>query len=334
MGKLISLMIALQIVLSAEPTAAASPSWKQPYEALDRQLSWGEYAVFYTREGTDTFPARKSRRPFREQYLKRLQAQINLANRVYTTELGLTPPLLMPLYANGRRINIHIAHQNKGMGAAGDSLVRYNYRHFGPSPRVLSITLASRWAPPNVTPQHEVFHLYQYAYSFFKTGWYLEGLARSMERFFTDKGSAVSWENLPMSGADLDDVMSRRYKANKMWNRLAMLCDSSCVVSKKSQNGAPVENPIAMTIIGGKTTQVCGGPIVRPLLEALNDQDDRAAKDRGLDPNKWPEREQRSSANNPYILAAIKTVLESSCPLKASSELRRFHALVTTRAKR
>ncbi len=323
-----SLLIGLRIALSVCLPAAAFADWRAPYEALDQQHSWGAYSVLYTREGVDAFPAKRAQAPRRDDYLRRLQGQIDNADRVYSNELDLTPPLRMPLYARGRRIHLHLLHQDKGMGAAGDRLVRYRYRQFGRSPRVLSVTLATRWTPPNVTPEHELFHLYQYGYSFFKNGWYLEGLARSAERFFTDKASAFRWEKLPATGAALDDVMRRGYTANTLWNRLAMLCDADCT--------APQDRADASSATGGDgdVERACGATIVRPLLEALGVQDDIAATDRGIDPDNWPETEQRSLDNNPYILAAVETVLETSCPLETSAELRRFHAVVTAKAKR
>ncbi len=312
------------IMVASQPTVAQTKSWKQAYEALDQHLSWDEYTVFYTKEELNAFPSQKIAIPLRKQYLEKLKAQIKHADQVYRTELGLTAPLRQPIYSMGRRIHIHILHQEKGMGAAGDRLVRYNYRHFRKSPRVLSITLTSRWIPPNRTPEHEVFHLYQYGYSFFKNSWYLEGLARSMGRFFTKDIPAVSEVILPMNSASLDDVIDSGPEAAIMWSRLAVLCDEFCAATDTNRVSAYV----------GRNSPVFGGSIVRPLLEALNVEDDRAAQDRGIDPVNWPENEQRSAANNIYIFAAVKKVLESSCPLDTSPELRGFRDLLAMKVNR
>lgn len=300
------------VVASTLPAAA---DWKAPREALEQvqPLERG-YAILYSTDGADAFPAEAADAPRRSRWLFELSEQILAADTVYRRDLGLVPPLSMPRYGEGTRIDVQVFDIGRGMGSTGDELFPYDYRAGATPGPVLSITLANRWRPPNRTPQHEVFHAYQYAYTFFKNAWYLEGMARSMESLF--HGGGWRTDPLPASQADLDALLARSYDADGFWNRLALACDPGCDQGDRSR--APGAAP------------ACGKTVVGPLLQALDVADDRAGRDRGLGYDYWPEKEQRSAANTPYMLAALKSVVES-CPIATDPELARFDAVLAER---
>lgn len=305
-------IIALALILPLP----AQADWKAPREALDQRTVDGDYAVFYTRQGPHTFPANPAQASQANAYLSRLQAQIALADRVYREDLGLVRPLSMPRYGAGRRIDLHIYDIGRGMGSAGDELQTFDYARFGTEGPVLTIAMSHRWTPPNRTPEHEVFHAYQYAYTFFKNPWYLEGLARSMENPFRD----ARWKSEPLPADDdaLIALQRRSYDAHTFWTRLALLCDPACSQAQRTP-----------TTVGSRAKgAVCGRAIVRPLLEAFDIEDDRASRDRGLSHDYWPEKEQRSTDNFPYMLAGLKRVVAAHCPVDANAELGAFHALL------
>lgn len=299
----------LFLLLLALPAWAG---WKTPRENLDQRQVLGEIRIYYSLEGENAFPANA---PFRQRNgqgtaMSELLAQFDRANRFYAGTLGLVPPLQNKRYQNVRSIDVHILNLESDMGNTGDAEVDYHYRNFdAPSPAI-TISLANRWRPPNLTPNHELFHAYQYGYTFFKTSWFLEGLARSMEIAF--ENGVPHTAHLPRNQFELQEVMARSYGADTFWNRLMQLCDPSCKAS-----AAKVGHP-----------QLCGGFMVRPLLEQYQSLDRVAAKDRGIDPSDWPEAEQRSDKNNPYLLRGLHRVLEAQCPLGNSLELSRFHDLL------
>lgn len=294
--------------------APAAADWKEARESLDeRRMVGGDYAIFYSRSGPHAFPAGPA--------LEAMAEQIDLALRVYGRDLGLIPPLDLPRYAEGVRIDVHVLDLGDRRGSAGDELHMFDYRAFGGEGPALTLAVSNAWRPPNRTPEHEVFHAYQYANTFFKNGWYLEGLARSMENLFRDGG----WKNepLPTDDAALDAVLGKSYGADRMWSRLALLCDPGCE-----------RGPRTPLTAGGVTgPPVCGRAIVGPLLQALDIADDAAGRDRGLSHTSWPEKEQRAPENTPYMLGALAGVVAAHCPVASDPELAAFHALITRRAE-
>lgn len=307
-------LLSATALLSLWATSAAA-DWKTPREALDHLLPVPPaFAVLYTTEGEDAFPADAAQTAQRAVWLDRLSGQIQEADRIYRRDLGLPPPLSMPRYADGRRIDVQVHDIGRGMGSTGDELHRFDYRAGRTPAPVLAITLSNRWRPPNRTPEHEVFHAYQYAHTFFKNRWYLEGLARSMESLF--HGGGWRSDPLPATQADLDALLERSYDADGFWNRLALLCDPGC------DQGDRARSPGA--------APACGQAVVGPLLQALDLEDDRAARDRGLGHDYWPEKEQRAEVNTPYMLAAVRTVV-ASCPVTETPELAAFAAVLDAR---
>ena len=288
--------------------------WKVPRERLDQKLTQGDLRVYYTQAGENAFPADEIYHG--KTISAQLVAQFASADQFYSENLGLQTPLRSARYREARSIDVHILDIGKRMGTAGDAVVKFRYQDFSPIGPALSISLSNRWRPPNSTPNHELFHLYQYGYTYFKVPWFLEGLARSMDDAFTN--ARVNEVPLPSNSVELEQVMNLSYGANTLWNRVMRLCDPGCRFAS-GKAGQP---------------RLCGGFLVRPLLEQYQRLDRKAAFDRGIDPDNWPETEQRSSKNNPYLLSGLHKAIEANCPLVINSELSRFNNLLDTRDAR
>jgi hypothetical protein len=72
----------------------------------------------------------------------------------------------------------------------------------------------------------------------------------------------------------------------------------------------------------------CGGAFVKSLLETFDTLDDKAAITRGIDRENWPEVEQRSSANEPWMLQGLANTMEQQCPIAGNQELTTLHAVI------
>lgn len=300
----------------------AAADWKAPREALDQRLLQGEFRIYYTLTGENAFPFDVPP-PQRAQQaavqLNSLAAQIGQADRYYSEQLGLTPPLASARYRDVRSIDVHIIKLDEGKkGSTGDAAIVYRYRHFEGSLPALSIALSNQWQPPNLTPNHEVFHAYQYGYTFFKNSWYLEGMARSMETAFRE--GEVKTEPLPRDYGQLEQVLTRSYGADLFWNRLMYLCDSDC----SGSTAATVWSGGAYSSRG----RFCGGGLVRSVLEQYRMLDKEAAVARGIDPVDWPEDEQRSVKNDSFLLRGLRRAIENQCPVSGNPELKAFHNLL------
>lgn len=298
------MLIALSVMLSNLTLAG----WKTPRESLNNRLVFAPYKVYFAVGGPHSIIGKKDLTQDEEQKLslrlERLKRQIRNADQVYQQALNLTPPLSSRRYSDVEGIHMHIMDLGKTNGTAGDAPNRFRYRFFNDRERVLITALTPRWQPPNLTPAHEVFHLYQYGYTFFKNGWFLEGLAVSAQNHFGLK----RWKTqaLPKDVRALEKLMKRRYSAGPFWSQLSVLCDPGCQ----------------------KGPTPCGRSLVSPLLEQMAREDLIAARDRKLNPEDWPEKEQKSPANQPYILSALRKTLLTHCPVEQSPELRAFTQLL------
>ncbi|MBS1188630.1 MAG: hypothetical protein H6R10_422 [Rhodocyclaceae bacterium] len=295
----------------------ASTELKAQLEALDQRFVVGDYRIHYTLAGDHAFPAGETdgdRRSRAEGMLNSLADQLRRADQFYSQELGLTPPLRSERYSGVATIDFHILKLDERNGAAGDDPKGHSYQHFGASERALNISLNNRWIPTGLTPSHEIFHLYQYGYTYFKNGWYLEGMARSLESPFRDR--QYKTEPLPATAEELNDLLERRHDAGPFWSRLFYQCNPSCQVSWK---GTRYRSEAAM----------CSPGLVKALLDEYHLLDREAAKARGFNPERWPESEQKSLDNNPWLLAGLDRAIDKQCaPSAPDSELGKFRRLI------
>ena len=282
--------------------ALAGASWKTPREALDQRVTSVDFSIYYTLEGEHAFapdvPAGKQRETVAAARLSALIEQLNQANRFFREILGLRPPFSSERYAAGHGIDIHIIKLDGKSGSTGDELQRLDYRHFPQRSGVLTIALSNKWRPTSLTPAHELFHAYQYSYTFFKNAWFLEGLARASESFFLPPLAKPATTALPQSLDELDGLLARSYTASHFWRHLVERCGHSWLAT---------------------------------MLAANDRLDDEAARSRGVPTPDWPEYEQRTPENNLYLLRGLlETLVAPHCSAADAAEIRAFTSLLNT----
>lgn len=304
------LVSVLTLLLAFIVPFTADASWKTEREVLDHQLRFDRFKVYFTTSGKAAFFTEK--RPdsvAMETKLFALRDQLLRADHLYQAPLSLLPPPNSPKQLQADHIHLHVLAMDKKNGSAGDTVQRMNYRHFKDSESALLIALTSRWQPGNLTPEHEVFHLYQYGYTHFKNPWYLEGMAASMEFYFRDGLVNAEAESLPKTTAEINSLLKRSYSAKVFWNKMLQSCLPVALQQKFDHKALQQSD--------------ANSHWLKVLLEQLAAQDLQAAEDRGLNPERWPEKEQRSGKNHRYILQAIQNSLRS-CEGQKSSEIQAF----------
>ncbi|MDD5028381.1 MAG: hypothetical protein PHH58_02595 [Rhodoferax sp.] len=287
----------------AVATGPATADWKAPREALALRYVTGDIRIF------DAPPSGQ----LSDAALAQLTQQFERANVLYSTQVGLLPPLQSSKYRAAKSIDVHLLPLTRQMGSAGDAVVSYRYQLASAPAAALTISLSIRWQPGNLTPEHELFHSYQYAYTYFKNAWFLEGMARSVQAWF---GSAQTLQQvtsgqpaLPANVEAINALLKKSYDAAPFWTRLRWLCDPTCALP-----------PVATATQG----PACGGHLVKAVLEEFQTADPLAAKARGLEPPNWSEQEQRSAQNNPWMLEALSKAIVRQCPLASQPELAEF----------
>lgn len=317
--------LALLFLLMSATTHA--DSWKASVEALDQVYAVDNMRLFYTLHGTDALPAlaqtdlNKNSVP---DYVEKLAEQLKVANNLYSKVLGFEYPLNGSRYRNVvQGIDIHVRQLN-GNGTSGDRIIAFKYVNVSGAPdNVLSMELSNRLNDGNLTPAHELFHAYQNGYTLFKNRWYTEGTARWAE-FAFNNGTGPE-KVLPGKVSELNTLLLEDYDAKYFWNRLLSLCDTD-----GGRFSLPAKLPNQVYPINFvKDDRLNGYSFMRFLLEQFQRMDKKAALDRGLKSDDWPEQEQKSDANNPYLLCAIKQTITQQCPqYDSKKELKNFIRVV------
>ena len=289
------------------------PEWKKRRSALDKKYVVEEFRIYYTLNGEDALPdVEDSNGNSIPDRIENLSLQLTTARDIYTEVFKLRHPLQSPRYKDQAKfVDVNVGSLpfepggSKKNGSAGDAVVNY-FRSTDPESgiEVLTIDVLNSLPASNVTPAHELFHLFQYGYTMFKAGWFLEGTARWVE-FALREGSGEP-KGVPLTQADLDKLFTMKYEAVGFWSTLAQASDS------RGQLRIPPElrkicyigtdEPIV------RDTQFYGALLVKQLLEALDEADDKVSADLNLEPFAWKESQQRSPNTYPYMWSAVVDV--------------------------
>ncbi|MCA8866863.1 hypothetical protein FQS61_22145 [Halomonas sp. SBBP1] len=250
-----------------------------------------------------------------------LELQLAVADILYRDVLGLTPPLLMQRYQRANFIMVILRDDQTHGGLAYDEVVR------SPAASDCHIRMSLGGeveAARNVTPAHELFHLYQNAHMMFKQAWLHEGLARWSETLL--RGDAQKGHPLPAAVEALEMVMQESYDAASFWQRLFYLIDSQGDVSipdevkdKRYHDGSQV---IAATTLYGSA-------FLPQLFSSLKEAGVLLARQEQWPVYGWAEAEQRSLRHNATILSAVHHAVSTYMPVADQpDELRAFMQLI------
>lgn len=274
---------------------------------LARTLNVEEFRIHYATEGPDalseTADANGNGVP---DAIDDLVIQLTTARTVYTEVLGLRHPLRQPRYTAAGAIDVFVMAMEKGNGLAFDEVTREQPRDGGAASEcVLSFAVNSRLQPSrNITPAHELFHLFQYGYAMFKTRWYLEGMTRWMETAFIDN-TVVDRDAQRTGVARCEDAYANPLSASPYWRAKARAT---------GQRGA-VQIPPALasrTYASGQrvfANSVFEGGLFAPTaLEALQKLSAKVAVQNGLPLYNWPEDVQKSTRFDGAICQAVEAL--------------------------
>ena len=264
---------------------ANAGAWENRRSSLEKVAVYGEFRVFYSLSGKDSLP--KSRRVDSNHnkipdFIDSIGKRLIDSNNFFKYEVGLKPPLMSKRYRGQvHYIDVNVldfSNNKKGPknGVAYDGTPKFNRALAGKrSVKVLAMDISGGVNLKTNTVEHELFHLYQNGYTYFKNRWYTEGTARWSELVI--KGQLGKTSALPKNIDAKNELFNKTYGASAFWNALIVIADK--------------EN--------------LGKNFMKALLEELERVDDIAAKSRGIGHKNWKESEQRNKENNLYIWQAI-----------------------------
>lgn len=265
---------------------------------FDQRFVMDEFQIRYTNRGPDALADRRDQdRDGTPDAIQDLAAQLVTARDFFEQALHLRSPLRQARYARARAIIVTVRNMPKGNGMAFDEVTRPG-TNAPMSDCALSIAVNGALSfDRNPTPAHELFHLYQYGYAFFKRGWYLEGMARWVEHAFAPTRPTVPVANGRPSCAAIFDTS---YQAATYWRGLAAGRPAArapdALMRRHYANGRPILNADGLP----------GGTAIRPMLDALMQASDRLTADAGMIRYAVPEQVQRSAAFDARICAAAE----------------------------
>jgi hypothetical protein len=274
---------------------------------LNKTLNVDEFRIRYATEGPDALAdATDANGNGIPDAIDDLVIQLTTARSVYVDVLGLRHPLRQPRYRMAEAINVSVMAMAQGNGLAFDEVSREKSQDgTGQEACALSFAVNSRLQPHrNITPAHELLHLFQYGYAMFKTRWYLEGMTRWMETAFVDNG-VVDRDALRTPYARCEDVFASASSASPYWRAKARAAGRS---------GAVQIPPalFARTYVNGQRVFSSpvfeGGRFAVPVLEALQKLSAEVAAQNGLARYNWPEDTQRSDRFDAQICQAVEAL--------------------------
>ena len=287
--------------LAAQPAQSARPACQPvhfaPLSALDKTLDMGVFLIHYTTRGEHAVASLADKNDNgTPDVVDDLALQLKVANELYSGVIGLRPPLQQPRYKAAQHINIYVL-DIKGNGQAFDEVVSERIRGKNEACG-LRVYIDHKVTPSrNLTPAHELFHLYQYGYAMFKASWYLEGMARWVESFF--KPSKPAGQAAAKRHISCDQVYAKSYAASAYWLQQGLAGGGSAqAVPAKLQAQRYVGGSAAIT-----AKQFQGGGFLLRTMQALEAASAKATKAENLAPYGWPEKRQRSSDFNELICA-------------------------------
>lgn len=258
---------------------------------LPRQVESYPFRVWYATEGKNVlsnveYGEDKNTVPT---VIEDLLLQLHSADRYFSQELGLTPPLLKQRYRQAEFIDVYLVAMEKGNGLAFDEVRALKRSKEAESHScAIKIHINSALQPSrNITPAHELFHLYQYANTMFKTRWYLEGMARWTEQAF--RGISVNEVKKPIPGS-CTEVLNESYGAERYWRDLAAKLGGDDIVLEPEYRSLHYADGSAVF----NTSVFKNGAAVKAIFDLLADKSHQVSLEQGLHKYQWPETLQRS----------------------------------------
>lgn len=295
-------------------TASARANDEATRVALDQRYVTGQFRIYYTREGAHAFTGQVPGAMSSEALVRQLGWQLQRGERFYREVIGLDSPLTSSRFNSVGAVDVHVLDMGEKLNGTASRVVRnYRYTHFHDPLPTLTITLARHWKPGNLTPEHEVFHLYQYGYTDFGNPWFFEGLALSLGGAFDPRGYQTA--PLPRTIDEFRQLEARGSAASSFWSSVLLKCEPKCSVTWQGDRYTP-------------TMGICGRGFIRAFFEELSKAGEKLAQHRGINAAHWPTRERRSAENHRWLYRGMARAIEQHCPIAEDTELDIFHSLL------
>lgn len=298
------------MALWAQGVSAAQMSLAEPCKTglllqqhdVKQQYVAGDFHLFYSLSGPDALAdIRDDNGNNTPDRVEDIATQLQAARYFYSAILGLRFPLEQPVFRHARQVNVYVLALKKGNGSAFDKVANETLTGGQKTGCGIKIVINRGLDPlSNVTPAHELFHLYQYGYALFKQKWYLEGMARWVQDPFTPPSASTPAVTGP--GACRDNY-ARSYQASAFWSSYAQEYFAPVRFSRQAAdwqylNGMPVFHKNLFP----------GGTLLRPFFQQLSRASEQQAQKSNTANINWTEQQQRSPDYNDVICNTLQSI--------------------------
>ncbi len=245
-----------------------------------------------------------------------IATQLNATRELFHDVFKYPDPFDSERFKNVHSIEVDIdAKSNMKVNGLAYSGVRKQSKH-DPKERALRVKLANTVDPrKNSTPAHEYFHLIQYGATYFRNGWFLEGMARwsqdsvSKQKKYPD-GKDMSWR-LTNKLTESQIFQGKYNVAGILWYPLA--------VSMKDKAKVPKRLMKKYKYVDGSDVFhddiVYGANVMREVMNLMKTKEAEAAEAFG-GAQKWNKSGHRAAQNNKIILDCVKEIYETHAAKK------------------
>ena len=237
-----------------------------------------------------------------------IATQVNAAREVFKDVFNFPDPLASERFKGVTAIEVDIksreSMQHNGIAFSG---VRKKSKH-NLNESAINFYVANTVNPRrNSTPAHEYFHLIQYGATYFRNGWFLEGMARWSQDSITEMkkypdGGNMAWK-LKSQGAAKRIFKIDYEAASYLWYPLAVSMNDKATIPDrlikkyKYVDGSPVfEDNI-----------IYGANVMRNVLSVMKSKEGIAA-DKFGGREKWIKDGQKDNQNNEIMLDCVREV--------------------------
>lgn len=291
------LLAPLAALHAADASPRNWPKWQQSRVALEHHFVRDEFRIHYTLTGTNALPVSDRIDEAHDGVPDKIQ---NIALQLVTARRD---PFESPRYKGRVKfIDVNVWSLGNKNGSAGDAIVNHHRPSDPPEGvEVVTIDLDAKLPPRNLSPAHELFHVFQNGYSQFKNAWYSEGTARWSEDLLREGVGAAG--TLPANTTELAEVFKLSYDASRFWQALARATKpvGRVHMSQDLRNIHYLDSPKPMI----EDDAIHDAKLIKALLEELERESSVVSQEDGLDPLNWPEARQNAPANNRHIWNAV-----------------------------
>lgn len=300
--------LAIALLLPLELLAYTECSNITRSETYQNQLRMDEFVVLYNTKGKHA-PAELHDGNSNEipDFVDDLLLQL-VTMRQVLEQLGFRHPFESYRYERVGVSRIYVAIRDLDRNGTSYDPAHRDVSKGRDAPCVLLMAVANDLQTGNLTPAHELFHLYQYGYTVFKNAWYLEGMARWSEGLLETRNHASA--PLPDTIDERSDLFSRSYGAVSFWiGVINMLSSSSAAIPSYAPHLSERRYSNGERVIDSEAGRR-GSDAIIAVLETFDRLDREISIKTGRRLKSWSNRERKDPQNSDAMLQAVLTLIE------------------------